>query len=292
MRQLTATAASPSARCWTRSKRDIPCCAARCAITTRRSVAHTCASTPATTTSHTNRRTRRCRTMSRKGRSRSSSSARSPADEPRAPIPNFWRTSFSRRMFGAARSTPLLAEGPHDTRRRCNRHPWLGDRARTDPGEFITLITFMTMRLPTAMAALLAVAAAFSSAAGQRAAPDWAAFDRYVAQAAHDWKIPAMAIAVVKDDSLVFAKGYGVLQAGTNQPANEHTRFAIGSTTKAMTSASLAMLVDQGKLHFDDHVTDYIPELQLYDPYVTRELTIRDLLTHRTGLPGTDLFWY
>ncbi len=131
-----------------------------------------------------------------------------------------------------------------------------------------------------------------SAAGAQKASPpDWAAFDRYIAQAAHDWKVPALAIAVVKDDSLVFAKGYGVLEIGKNQPADEHTRFAIGSTTKAMTSASLAMLVDDGKLHWDDHVTDYIPELQLYDPYATRELTIRDLLTHRSGLPGTDLFW-
>jgi CubicO group peptidase (beta-lactamase class C family) len=121
--------------------------------------------------------------------------------------------------------------------------------------------------------------------------PDLAAFDRYVAQAARDWRIPALAIAIVKDDSLVFAKGYGVLQDGTSRPANEHTRFAIGSTTKAMTSASLAMLVDEGKLHWDDPVTQYIPELQLNDPWVTRELTIRDLLTHRSGLPGTDLFW-
>ncbi len=143
--------------------------------------------------------------------------------------------------------------------------------------------------LIAALAALpLAAAGGQKSTAG---APDWAAFDRYVAQAAHDWKVPALAIAVVKDDSLVFAKGYGVLEIGKNQAADEHTRFAIGSTTKAMTSASLAMLVDEGKLHWDDHVTDYIPELQLYDPYATRELTIRDLLTHRSGLPGTDLFW-
>src|SRR5262249_40553455 len=99
--------------------------------------------------------------------------------------------------------------------------------------------------------------------AQKTSAPDWAAFDRYVAQAAKDWKVPALAIAVVKDDSLVFAKGYGVLEVGKTQAANEHTRFAIGSTTKAMTSASLAMLVDDGKIHWDDHVTDYIPELQL-----------------------------
>jgi CubicO group peptidase (beta-lactamase class C family) len=121
--------------------------------------------------------------------------------------------------------------------------------------------------------------------------PDWAAFDKYVAKAAADWRVPALAIAVVKDDSVVFAKGYGVLQKGASQPANEHTRFAIGSTTKAMTSASIAMLVDEGKLRLDDPVIKFIPELQLSDPWVTRELTIRDLLTHRSGLPGTDLFW-
>lgn len=142
--------------------------------------------------------------------------------------------------------------------------------------------------LPLAFASFPLVAAAQRPASPP---PDWAAFDRYVAQAAKEWKVPALGIAVVKDDSLVFAKGYGVLETGKSQKADEHTRFAIGSTTKAMTSASLAMLVDEGRLHWDDRVTKYIPELELYDPYVTRELTIRDLLTHRSGLPGTDLFW-
>ena len=136
---------------------------------------------------------------------------------------------------------------------------------------------------------LLLVAAPAHVAAQAKA--DWAAFDKYVAKAAAEWRVPALAIAVVKDDSVVFSKGYGVLQKGASQPANEHTRFAIGSTTKAMTAASLAMLVDEGKLKLDDPVTKYIPELQLSDPWVTRELTIRDLLTHRSGLPGVDLFW-
>jgi len=128
-------------------------------------------------------------------------------------------------------------------------------------------------------------------AAQQQTKPDWAAFDKYVAQAQRDWHVPALAIAVVKDDSVVFNKGYGVIENGKPTRADEHTRFAIGSTTKAMTSAALAMLVDEGKVHFDDKVTRWIPELQLADPWATRELTIRDLLTHRTGLPGTDLFW-
>lgn len=139
----------------------------------------------------------------------------------------------------------------------------------------------------------LATIACVASPAMARAqqAPDLAAFDKYVAHAARDWKVPGMAVAVVKDDSLVFAKGFGVLEIGKPAPANEHTRFAIGSTTKAMTVASLAMLVDEGKLKWDDRVIDYFPDFQLYDAYATRELTVRDLLTHRSGLPGTDLLW-
>jgi CubicO group peptidase (beta-lactamase class C family) len=135
--------------------------------------------------------------------------------------------------------------------------------------------------------ATAAVAPARSNAQG----PDFKAFDLYIAHAARDWRVPGLAIAVVKGDSLVFAKGYGVIQTGKPAPVTEHTRFAIGSTTKAMTVAALAMLADEGKLHWDDKVIDYVPGFRLYDPYVTRELTIRDLLTHRTGLPGTDLLW-
>jgi CubicO group peptidase (beta-lactamase class C family) len=122
-------------------------------------------------------------------------------------------------------------------------------------------------------------------------APDWAAFDRYVQRAARDWHVPGLAIAVVSGDSLVFARGYGVAEVGKAAPATEHTRFAIGSTTKAMTTAALAMLVDEGKLKWDDKVIDHLPELRLYDPYATRELTVRDLLTHRSGLPNTDVLW-
>ena len=121
--------------------------------------------------------------------------------------------------------------------------------------------------------------------------PGLGTFDQYVAQAVKDWRIPGLAIAVVADDSLVFAKGYGVLDVSKADRVNEHTRFAIGSTTKAMSSAALGMLVDEGKLKWDDRVIDYLPDFRLYDPWVTRELTIRDLLTHRTGLPSTDLLW-
>lgn len=146
----------------------------------------------------------------------------------------------------------------------------------------------MHRALAVAAAALLGAA---PLSAQTSAAPDWAAFDRYVAGAARDWHVPGLAIAVVSGDSLVFAKGYGVAELGKPAPATEHTRFAIGSTTKAMTTAALAMLVDEGKLRWDDRVIDILPEFRLYDPYVTREITVRDLLTHRSGLPNTDILW-
>ena len=146
------------------------------------------------------------------------------------------------------------------------------------------------MKFPSAIL-FLSCTAALVGAQAPPVRVDLGAFDGYVARAARDWQVPALAIAIVRDDSLVFAKGYGVLEIGKPAPANAHTRFAIGSTTKAMTTAALAMLVDEGKLRWDDRVIDYLPDFRLYDAYATRELTIRDLLTHRSGLPGTDLLW-
>ena len=125
-----------------------------------------------------------------------------------------------------------------------------------------------------------------------RAADPLAGLDAYAAKAVADWKVPGLAIAVVKDGRIVFAKGYGVRELGKPAPVDTQTLFAIGSTTKAMTSASLGMLVDEGKLRWDDKVTRILPGFQLADPYVTRELTVRDLLTHRAGLGNEDVLWY
>ncbi|MCM3871089.1 MAG: serine hydrolase [Pyrinomonadaceae bacterium] len=118
--------------------------------------------------------------------------------------------------------------------------------------------------------------------------------DEYSAKAGLDWKVPGFAIAIVKDDRVVFAKGYGVLELGKAPAVDENTLFAIASNSKAFTAAALAILVDEGKLKWDDKVTKYLPSFELYDPYVTRELTIRDLLSHRSGLAtfGGDLLWY
>ena len=117
-------------------------------------------------------------------------------------------------------------------------------------------------------------------------------FDEYVNKALKDWDVPGLAIAIVKNDQIVFAKGYGVRKLGDPTPVDEKTLFAIGSSSKAFTSASIAMLVDEGKLKLDDPATKYLPGFQLFDPYVTRELTVRDLLCHRSGLERGDFLWY
>ncbi|GEM_PF-63618 len=138
-----------------------------------------------------------------------------------------------------------------------------------------------------------AQATAGPAATAPAAAPAPAtAFDAYVQRGMHDWHVPGLAVAVVKDDSVVFQKAYGVQNITTGAPVDIHTRFAIGSTTKAMTVMALGMLVDEGKLHWDDRVIDHLPSFRLSDPYVTRDVRIRDLLTHRTGLGGEgDLLW-
>lgn len=117
-------------------------------------------------------------------------------------------------------------------------------------------------------------------------------FDKYVEAALRDWDVPGIAIAVVKNDSVIFARGFGVRTVGTNEPVDENTIFAIASTTKAFTSAMLGTLVDEKKLKWDDRVTDVYPGFKLSDPYATYELTVRDMLSHRSGLPRGDRLWY
>lgn len=123
--------------------------------------------------------------------------------------------------------------------------------------------------------------------------------DAVVESARQRFEAPGIAVAIVKDGQVVMAKGYGVRKLGDPAPVTENTLFGIASNTKAFTAAALAMLVDEGKLKWDDPVTMHLPSFQMYDPYVAREMTIRDLLTHRSGLglgagdlmyfPPTDL---
>jgi CubicO group peptidase (beta-lactamase class C family) len=131
--------------------------------------------------------------------------------------------------------------------------------------------------------ASLAMATAFAVAAAPAPLPP-AAIDRLVGRTMALYHVPGVAVGIVKDGRLVFAKGYGVRKLGLPDRVDADTLFAIASNTKAFTTAALAILVDEGRLHWDDRVIDYLPEFRLYDPYVTREFTIRDLVTHRSGL--------
>lgn len=116
--------------------------------------------------------------------------------------------------------------------------------------------------------------------------------DSYVAAAVKAWEVPGLSIAVVHRDSVVFAKGYGVRELGKSDPVDENTLFAVGSTTKAMTVVALGMMVDSGKLEWDDPVIDHLTNWRLSDPVVTQGTTVRDILTHRTGLGTVDGIWY
>ncbi|HEX8493258.1 MAG TPA: serine hydrolase [Pyrinomonadaceae bacterium] len=132
------------------------------------------------------------------------------------------------------------------------------------------------------------------SSSAQTTAERLKEIDEYALRVMKEWRVPGFAMAIVKDDALIFAKGYGVRKLGETTPVDERTLFAIASNTKAFTAAALAMLVDEGKIKWDDPVTKYLPGFQLYDAYVTRELTVRDLISHRSGLAtfGGDLLWY
>jgi CubicO group peptidase (beta-lactamase class C family) len=128
-----------------------------------------------------------------------------------------------------------------------------------------------------------------------KSAPDAVAqYDAYVQQAVRDWRVPGLTVTVVKDGRVLFKKGYGIRElsgSAKTEPVDTQTLFAMASTTKAMTAACLGMLVDEGKLRWDDHVTDYLPNFQLYDPAVTREVRVRDLLIHNTGVGNADVLW-
>ena len=118
-----------------------------------------------------------------------------------------------------------------------------------------------------------------------------AGLDAYITKAMADWQVPGLSIAVVRNDSVILERGYGVREFGKPGAVDQHTLFAIASTTKAFTVGALGMLVDDGKLEWDDRVSKYMPEFELRDPYVTKALTVRDLLTHRVGLSRSDNLW-
>jgi CubicO group peptidase (beta-lactamase class C family) len=141
--------------------------------------------------------------------------------------------------------------------------------------------------------ALVPAAVWVSSLSALQAAPP-PKFDSYVAQVLQAFRVPGVAVAIVKDGKVVLAKGYGVRKLGAPDPIDAQTRFGIASNTKVFTATAIAMLVEDGKLEWDAPVTRYLPWFAMYDPFVTHELTVRDLLVHRSGLGlgAGDLLWW
>lgn len=126
------------------------------------------------------------------------------------------------------------------------------------------------------------------------AQPDLKKLDAYFSKALNDWNVPGMAVGIVKDGKLVFSKGYGVKELGKPDKPDENTLFAIASNSKAFTTAAIAMMVKDGKLSLDDKVRKHLPYFELYNPFVSQDATVRDLLCHRIGFAtfSGDAIWY
>lgn len=132
----------------------------------------------------------------------------------------------------------------------------------------------------------------FSSSFSQQIQLD--SLDLQIHQVVKDFEIPGLSIGIVRNDSIIFSKGYGNLEIHKERKVDENTIFGIGSISKSFTALTLGILVDEGKINWDDKVKKYLPYFELYAPYVTDNFTIRDLLTHRSGLKDVSggTLWY
>ena len=131
-----------------------------------------------------------------------------------------------------------------------------------------------------------------ASVAASAQAVDQGALDALMNEAMKYWQTPGAAMVVVRGDEVVYLKGGGVKDVKTKEPVTPDTIFAIGSTTKAFTTAAMAMLADEGKMNWDDPVRKHLPSFRLSDPLADENVTLRDIVTHRTGLIRHDLLWY
>lgn len=139
--------------------------------------------------------------------------------------------------------------------------------------QLFSLLAYFTTCLPTLALAI---------------APSSTDIDTMAQQTLQEWGIPGMAVAVVHKGNNLTVAGYGVRQRGNTDKVTEETLFQIASLSKAFTAASIGTLVEQGKLQWEKPIKNYLPEFRLKDPIATEEVTLRDLLSHRTGLPGTS----
>ena len=142
------------------------------------------------------------------------------------------------------------------------------------------------------LAVACGIATGFADSPGSSVLPP--GFDAILARVMTTFEVPGMAVAVVKDGKVVLAKGYGVRRLGEKAAVDSRTLFGIASNTKAFTATALGLLVEEGKIEWDGPVSRYLPWFEMWDPYVTREMTVRDLLVHRSGLglyAGDLLLW-
>ena len=144
------------------------------------------------------------------------------------------------------------------------------------------------------LAVIICVGVTFSNFAFAQQSPQsfTKELDDYVAATVRDWEIPGVAVAVVKDGKVIAARGYGVREMGKPETIDENTIFDAASLTKSFTVAAIASLVDEKKMSWDDPVKRYIPTIEFPDPYLTANITMRDLLCHRTGVRATNSAWY
>ena len=151
-------------------------------------------------------------------------------------------------------------------------------------------MTHLRRALPI-IVAYCALAVVLSAQAPPAAPPD---LDAWVTRAMKTFDVPGIGLAIVKDGKVVVAKGYGVRKLGAPDPVDGRTLFGIASNTKVFTATALGLLVEEGKIEWDAPVVRYLPGFQMWDPYVTRELSVRDLLVHRAGLGlgAGDLLWW
>jgi len=148
------------------------------------------------------------------------------------------------------------------------------------------------MRMKPLFLVLMALCSGLAHAAPAKlhsklpAAPQLSAdeLSRFIQSVSKEFNVPGIAVAVVKDQRVVFEQGFGARNLASKKPVDRHTKFCIASITKSITATAVEMLADRGKLKLDDRVIDHLPWFRLSDPYVTRELRIRDLLSHRSGL--------
>jgi CubicO group peptidase (beta-lactamase class C family) len=149
----------------------------------------------------------------------------------------------------------------------------------------------MHRRTSQLLLSTFALATLLAQGAGAQSREPYPGLDAYIANAVRTWKVPGLSVAIVRNDSLIYAKGFGVTAVGTSTLVDERTLFEIGSSSKAFTATLVAMMVSDGKMRWDDRISAYLPEFRMYDPMASEQVTLRDALSHRSGIARGELAW-